>query len=108
MIDELEQDLVERRHELLSKAAELQQKETLIKELEGKLNTMESESTKAVAQYMEKQPLEASAEVDERLEVKEHEAYYIIIVVIAIYNNNNTYICNSREISVTQPRNCSN
>lgn len=69
MIDELEQDLIERKSELLSKAAELQQKETLIKELEDKLNTVEGESAKGVAQFMEKQPLEASVEVDERLEV---------------------------------------
>ena len=84
MIDELEQDLVERKHELLSKAAKLQQKETLIKELEGKLNKMESESTEAVAQYKEKQPLKTSAEVDERFEVK---ANYIIIM-----HNSNRYL----------------
>jgi chromosome segregation ATPase len=69
MIDELEQDLTERKRELLTKAAELQQKETLIKELKGKLSVAESEPTEGEAQYVRKQPLEASAEVNERLEV---------------------------------------
>ena len=70
MIDELEQDLVERKHELLCKATELQQKETLIEELESKLSAVD------VVQYMKKQPLEgtnetAPAGLDERLEVKD-------------------------------------
>ena len=69
LMDELEQELVERKHELLSKAGELQQKEILIKELEDKLNTVESESSEAVVQYVEKQSLETSVEVDKRVEV---------------------------------------
>ena len=69
LMDELEQELVERKHELLSKAGELQQKEILIKELKDKLNTVENESSEAVAQHVEKQSLEASVEVDKRVEV---------------------------------------
>ena len=80
--DELEQNLTERKHELLSKASELQQKEILIKELKSKLSTVESESTEPVAQYMRKQPLEASAEVDE---VIKHKANYIVVVINFIY-----------------------
>lgn len=96
MIDELEQDLVERKHELLCKAAELQQKETLIEELESKLNAVEVESTGDVVQYMEKQPLEgpnetAPAGLDEKLEVKGSNTKCRVYLIIIIF---------SREISM--------
>ena len=78
MFDELEQNLTERKQEVLCKATELQEKESLVKELKT-LNAMEGEPTEAMRQGVDKLPLdnlkgESLGVKDERMEVRDN--YY--------------------------------